>query len=90
MEASLFPSRPVIIWFRDDLRLADNPALSAAAASGRPLLSVFVHDEKTEGLQPLARIMHRGRWVQRNILESRRIRLLKRIHAGSGAPTRHG
>ena len=53
MEASLFPSRPVIIWFRDDLRLADNPALSAAAASGRPLLSVFVHDEEIEGLRPL-------------------------------------
>jgi deoxyribodipyrimidine photo-lyase len=35
------------------LRLADNPALSTAAASGRPLLAVFVHDEKTEGLRPL-------------------------------------
>lgn len=53
MEASLFPTRPVIVWFRDDLRLADNPALSAAAASGRPLLSVFVHDEEIEGLRPL-------------------------------------
>src|SRR5512132_4470106 len=53
MEASLFPTRPVIIWFRDDLRLVDNPALSAAAASGRPLLSVFVHDEEIEGLRPL-------------------------------------
>ena len=53
MEASLFPTRPVIVWFRDDLRLADNPALSTAAASGRPLLAVFVHDEKTEGLRPL-------------------------------------
>ena len=52
MEASLFPTRPVIVWFRDDLRLADNPALSTAAASGRPLLAVFVHDEKTEGLRP--------------------------------------
>ena len=53
MEASLFPTRPVIVWFRDDLRLADNPALSTAAASGRPLLAVFVHDEKIEGLRPL-------------------------------------
>jgi deoxyribodipyrimidine photo-lyase len=36
---------PVIFWFRRDLRLADNPALTAAAASGRPVIPVFVHDE---------------------------------------------
>lgn len=35
---------PVIVWFRDDLRLADNPALSHAVASGRPVLCLFVHD----------------------------------------------
>jgi deoxyribodipyrimidine photo-lyase len=28
---------PVIVWFRDDLRLADHPALSAAAATGAPV-----------------------------------------------------
>lgn len=33
---------PVIVWFRRDLRLADHPALSAAARSGRPLLPVFI------------------------------------------------
>ena len=27
---------PTLIWFRHDLRLADNPALTAAAATGRP------------------------------------------------------
>jgi deoxyribodipyrimidine photo-lyase len=27
---------PVILWFRRDLRLADNPALTQAAATGRP------------------------------------------------------
>ncbi|MBM3584693.1 MAG: deoxyribodipyrimidine photo-lyase [Alphaproteobacteria bacterium] len=36
---------PVIVWFRDDLRLADNPALHAAAASGRPVVPVFVWDD---------------------------------------------
>jgi deoxyribodipyrimidine photo-lyase len=34
---------PVIHWFRDDLRLADNPALHAAAAAG-PVLPVYIHD----------------------------------------------
>ncbi|MBU3970277.1 MAG: deoxyribodipyrimidine photo-lyase, partial [Alphaproteobacteria bacterium] len=31
---------PVILWFRQDLRLADNPALAAAVATGRPVLPV--------------------------------------------------
>ena len=34
--------RPVIVWLRRDLRLADNPALHAAAASGRAVLPVFI------------------------------------------------
>jgi len=36
--------RPTIVWFRKDLRLNDNPALIAAAASG-PIIPVFIHDE---------------------------------------------
>jgi deoxyribodipyrimidine photo-lyase len=40
---------PAIVWFRDDLRLADNPALHAAAALKQPLLFVYVHDETVEG-----------------------------------------
>lgn len=34
-----------LVWLRDDLRLADNPALSAAAAGGRPVSVVYVLDE---------------------------------------------
>jgi deoxyribodipyrimidine photo-lyase len=40
---------PVIVWFRQDLRLDDNPALSAAAASGRPVVPLYIHDEETPG-----------------------------------------
>jgi len=29
---------PVILWFRQDLRLSDNPALIAAAASGQTII----------------------------------------------------
>ena len=36
---------PVILWFRRDLRLADNPALARAVETGRPVLPVYIHDE---------------------------------------------
>ncbi|HSO46367.1 MAG TPA: deoxyribodipyrimidine photo-lyase [Rhizobiaceae bacterium] len=44
---------PALVWFRDDLRIADNPALSAAAASGRPVIALYIHDEVSEGIRPL-------------------------------------
>lgn len=40
---------PAIVWFRQDLRLADNPALRAAVASDRPLIFVYVLDDETPG-----------------------------------------
>ncbi|MBV9111589.1 MAG: deoxyribodipyrimidine photo-lyase [Hyphomicrobiales bacterium] len=46
-------SAPAIVWFRDDLRLADNPALAAGVASGRPLICLYIHDEESEGVRPL-------------------------------------
>jgi len=39
---------PALVWFRDDLRISDHPALSAAAKSGRPVLAAYVLDEETE------------------------------------------
>jgi deoxyribodipyrimidine photo-lyase len=42
---------PVIVWFRRDLRLADNPALHGAAASGRPVIPIYVLDEAA-GVRP--------------------------------------
>ena len=41
---------PILFWFRRDLRLSDHPGLSAAAAAGRPVIPVFVHDEVVERL----------------------------------------
>lgn len=38
---------PALLWFRQDLRLSDNPALHAAA--GRPLLPVYVLDTEAAG-----------------------------------------
>ena len=34
--------QPIIVWFRNDLRLADNPALAAAASTGAPIVPLFV------------------------------------------------
>lgn len=39
---------PIIVWFRQDLRLADNPALSAAVETGRPLILLYIWDEALE------------------------------------------
>ena len=30
---------PIIVWFRQDLRLRDNPAFIAAAETGQPVLT---------------------------------------------------
>lgn len=46
---------PLILWFRRDFRLDDHPALFAAAASGRPVIPVFIHDETVDGLGAAAR-----------------------------------
>lgn len=44
---------PVIVWFRNDLRVADNPALIEAAAAGSPILCVFVHPAAPAAGRPL-------------------------------------
>jgi deoxyribodipyrimidine photo-lyase len=41
---------PLILWFRRDLRLADQPMLAAAVATGRPLVPVFILDPETEAI----------------------------------------
>jgi deoxyribodipyrimidine photo-lyase len=40
---------PAIVWFRLDLRLADNPALEAAVKHGGPVIPVYIHDPQAEG-----------------------------------------
>jgi deoxyribodipyrimidine photo-lyase len=39
---------PIIVWFRLDLRLSDNPALRAAAEEG-PVIPVYVLDDEAPG-----------------------------------------
>jgi len=43
------PERPLIVWFRQDLRLFDNAALTAAVATGAPVVPIYVLDEASAG-----------------------------------------
>lgn len=43
----------VIVWFRQDLRLADNPALHHAVESGARVVPVYIYDPSGEGDWPL-------------------------------------
>lgn len=38
-----------LVWFRQDLRLQDNPALAAAVARGGPIVPVYIWDPAGEG-----------------------------------------
>lgn len=58
---------PSVVWFREDLRVADNPALSAAAGLGNPIVALFVLDEESEGIRPLGAA---SRWWLHHSLET--------------------
>ena len=42
-------SKTTIVWFRQDLRLSDNPAFAAAVKSGGPVLPLYVLDDESPG-----------------------------------------
>lgn len=66
---------PSIVWFRDDLRLADNPALRAAIDRDEPIIAVYVLDDGSSGLR-----MPGGaaRWWLHHSLASLRERVTER------------
>jgi deoxyribodipyrimidine photo-lyase len=47
------PQPTALLWFRNDLRLADNPALAAACASGLPVLCLYIDEEPSEAIRAL-------------------------------------
>jgi len=49
-----------ILWFRRDLRLADNPALNAAVESSDEVVPVFILDEKLIGESGSKRLAYLG------------------------------
>lgn len=44
-------SHPIIVWFRRDLRLGDNPALDAAVSGGKPIICLYI--DETDCARPL-------------------------------------
>lgn len=46
-------SPPAIVWFREDLRLADNPALAAAVAAGGPVVCVYIRETGVDGAREM-------------------------------------
>jgi deoxyribodipyrimidine photo-lyase len=43
---------PLLVWFRDDLRVTDHPALAAAAKTGQPIVALYLLEEGKR-LRPL-------------------------------------
>ena len=56
-----------IIWFRQDLRLKDNPALNYAARSDANVLPIYILDDETAKSW---KIGSAGRWWLHQSLES--------------------
>lgn len=65
-------SAPVLVWFRDDLRVADHPALHAAVESGQPVVAVYVLDEHGDGIRAPGAA---ARWWLHHSLEAHAARL---------------
>ncbi|MCB1438316.1 MAG: deoxyribodipyrimidine photo-lyase [Nitratireductor sp.] len=57
--------RPAIVWFRDDLRVSDNPALCEACKTGSSVICVFV---LPEGLDQLADYGSAQKWFLHHAL----------------------
>jgi deoxyribodipyrimidine photo-lyase len=57
---------PTIVWLRDDLRLADNPALTAAADRG-PVVLVYLLDDESREVRPVGAA---SRWWLHRSLQS--------------------
>ena len=54
MRVSPSGNKPIaLVWFRDDLRVADHPALTAALAKGYAILPVYIDERDTPQLRPL-------------------------------------
>lgn len=58
--------RPNLVWFRDDLRIADNPALAAALADRGTVAALYVLDDESPGIRPIGGA---ARWWLHHSLE---------------------
>lgn len=49
MASKVSDSTAIIVWFRQDLRIADNPALHAASQTGLAVIPLYLWDAEAEG-----------------------------------------
>ncbi|MCS5495730.1 DNA photolyase family protein [Cnuibacter physcomitrellae] len=56
-----------VVWFRDDLRVHDNPALHEAVERGGPIVCLYVLDEESPRIRPLGGA---SRWWLHHSLEA--------------------
>lgn len=67
MSSNPVSASPAIVWFRNDLRLTDHPALRSAAETGNPFVLVYILDDVTPGRWKLGGA---ARWWLHNSLAS--------------------
>ena len=81
-----------IVWFRNDLRLDDNPALEAALDAGHDVVPVYVHDAEGDG--DAARGAASRAWLARSLValdaDLRARGNALRLFVGPAAPTLAG
>lgn len=73
-----------LVWLRDDLRIADNPALRAAVDRGAPVTVLYVLDERSPGIR---RLGGAARWWLHHTLADLGARIADR---GGGLVLRRG
>jgi deoxyribodipyrimidine photo-lyase len=77
-------TKPIIVWFRQDLRLSDNPALAHAVKTGQPVICLYLLDDVTPGDQKMGGA---SRWWLHHALAALDAALKKK---GGGLVLRHG
>jgi len=81
-------SRPVLVWFRRDLRANDNTALRAALATGCPVHCAFIFDRAI--LDPLPRADRRVEFIHQSLAALDDELRMRSGQPGSGLIVRHG
>jgi deoxyribodipyrimidine photo-lyase len=56
---------PIILWFREDLRLTDNPALNRAVSTARPVVCLYIRETGDTG--PRAHGGASGWWLDKSL-----------------------
>ena len=75
-------SSPIIVWFRQDLRLKDNPALLRACEDGAPIIPLYILEDEDADKR---KIGGAARWWLHHSLQSLNTSLDDHLYFQSGA-----